>query len=99
MKKVMINQMKLVSCENCKVTQEVIWGDFGAEYPCINCESAPVSLHEVTDRRNQTINLSTQEIKIIKSALIDYSIKTEDLKNEAHSKDLNGLLVLFVHNL
>lgn len=41
------------------------------------------------------IKLDEAQVKIILTALVDYDIKTEDLKNVTHRETLNGLLSLF----
>lgn len=40
----MLKLVKSVICLDCKETQEVVWSVFGAEYPCVYCDSAPVNL-------------------------------------------------------
>jgi hypothetical protein len=36
-----------VICEECGSLQEAVWGPYGSEFPCIECDAAPVYLAKV----------------------------------------------------
>ena len=31
-------------CDQCGVIQQVVWGKYGAEFPCFACDAAPINL-------------------------------------------------------
>jgi ribosomal protein S27E len=33
-----------VTCKNCGLIQEAVYSQYGAEFPCIECDAAPVYL-------------------------------------------------------
>ena len=46
---VMIRMPKQVNvkCDECGYEDEAMWGDFGSEQPCLNCDAAPAQLSKV----------------------------------------------------
>lgn len=40
-------KVEQVICLNCNASDLANWSDFGAEQPCLNCDSAPVYLVKV----------------------------------------------------
>lgn len=36
-----------VICDECGYADEAMWGDFGSEQPCLNCDAAPSQLSKV----------------------------------------------------
>ena len=47
--KAMIKMPKQVNvkCDECGYEDEAMWGDFGSEQPCLNCDAAPAQLSKV----------------------------------------------------
>jgi hypothetical protein len=47
MSKIWMPTVEDVVCQECNELQQILWGKFGAELPCINCDAAPVFLAKV----------------------------------------------------